>query len=170
MTPALIIEPPRKAVRWVFLPTLVIGAGALLLGGLPLLPGGRGLPLVGAAVAVPMGSAMVALALWALTYRGRFTVDVASQVITIERHSALGRRVQTRSFAEYTAVRLQRVDGQSRPGQLNIVGTYWMVVLDGEQPTHVASDRWEEAERMAAQLSNAMGLPVVGKPEPVVSG
>ena len=173
MPPVLVIEPPRKALRWIFLPTLVMGVVLLLGGGLSLVEGlsGRGgLPVLGAAFRVLMGGGMGAVALFALTYRGRFTVDAGSQVIRIERHSAFGRRMRSHPFAEFTAVRLRRVSGRSHPERPNLVGTYWMVLLDGEQPIHLTSDRREEAERLAAQLSETMGLPVVDKPDSVALG
>ena len=84
--------------------------------------------------------------------------------------AALGPREETLPVDDFTGILLRRVGGQSHPEHPNLVGTYWMVLLDGDRQIQLASYRHDEATRVAVQLSEAMGLPLVGNEGPVASG
>ncbi len=165
----LIIEPPRKGARWLFLPTLLLGLVATVIGGHQLLSGALGegatLPWYGALPILACGVFMVVAGAFALTVRSRITIDRRSGSVHVERMSLVWSRDERHALSLFDRVELREVRRSGSADQGDPVGAFTMLWLAGpEHEVHVSSERAPEAAELAEQISATTELPVVRRP------
>jgi len=166
---SLIIEPPRKGARWLFLPTLLLGLLATIIGGHQLLLGALGegakLPWYAAAPILVGGAFMVIVGAFALTVRSRITLDRAGGSVHVERMSLVWSRDARYSLSLFDRVELREVRRSGSAHQGDPVGAFTMIWLAGaNKDVHVSSDRAPEAAELAEHISATTELPVVHRP------
>ncbi|RLB46539.1 MAG: hypothetical protein DRJ42_27430 [Deltaproteobacteria bacterium] len=164
-----IIEPPRKGARWLFLPTLLLGILATVVGGHQLISGALGegaqLPWYGALPILACGAFMVVAGAFALTVRSRVTIDRAGGSVHVERMSLVWSRDERHALSLFDRVELREVRRSGSAVQADLVGAFTMVWLVGpDHEVHVSSERDPQAAELAGQISARTELPVVRRP------
>lgn len=156
-------EPPPKPERWLFAPTALMGALAVVLGGGTLVGGlalGRdwAIPWPIAIIALLVGVAMLVVGVWAVTYRVR--IGIGEGHVEIARTSWVRSSTDRHPLGAFDRVELVGVAAAQNAHQPNPVGAYTMIWLAGAERVHLASLRPDEADAVAEQIAGASGLPI----------